>query len=391
MNYKFYPLAYPSDRPPTIDDSTTSALDSAIELVNIQAIDTALQQSHTRRIGGANSIQNQNSVLDAINRFMPNSNVGAVQTARPSFSGTTAFLAGGRGYNGATSSSVGFSFDSETSYPIDLRLSELRSYMGTLNSPSSGVFAGGTGQASGVSKFIDIIKFALPSISRAGATLSEALFTACGVGDAVHGFLLGGSFNTGVTTRSIDRFNHQSGTSSPSASQLSTGRSAPHNGLSSRTEGVVLGGSGSVFGTFNSAMTSVEIIDFNTEQMTIAGTNLTYPHIAHAAFGDKSVGYVCGGMASATNIYSDLITKYTHTTRTTAPLSVRLQEPKICCDGIGSGRAGYIMGGDTALSQWLGSTGIDKIQYGAVESISRLGSQLGFKVADQGAVSDFNA
>jgi hypothetical protein len=391
MNSKFYPSGYPSDRLPSADDSTISSLDTAIELVNVQAIDTALQQSHTRRIGGANSIQNQNSVLEAINRFMPNSHVGPIQVVRPSFNGTTAFLAGGRGYGGAVNLSLGFSFDSETSYPIDLRLSELRFYMGTLNSPSSGVFAGGYGLASGVSKFIDIIKFALPSISRSGAMLSNALFTACGVGDSTNGFLLGGSFNSGVTTRSIDKFNHQSGTCIPSGSQLSTGRSSPHNGLSSRTEGVILGGSGSIFGTFNSAMTSIEIIDFATEAMAIAGANLTYPHITHAAFGDKSVGYVCGGMASATNVVSNLITKYIHSTRTTAPLSVRLQEPKICCDGVGSGRAGYVMGGDTASSQWLGTTGIDKIQYGAIEVVSRLGSQLGFKVADQGAVSDFNA
>jgi hypothetical protein len=390
MNRKFYPEAYPGDRVVTDTNNATSALDTAIETVNIQAIEFALQTTHTRRISGANSIQNQNAVLQAFNRFMPNSNIGPIQVIRPTFNGTVAFLAGGRGYDGAVNTSVGFSFDSETSYPVDLRLSELRVYMGTLNSLASGVLAGGGGFAAGSSRIIDVIKFALPSIQRSAALLSESLVTLAGVGDNQNGYLVGGSYVSGLTTRGIDKYNHASATCSPSGSLLSTGRSAPHNGLSSKTEGAILGGGTQLFGQFGTALQSIEVVNFAMGSTLVAGSTLSYPHISHAAFGEKSVGYVCAGMASPTTMFSDLITKYTHASRTTAPLSVRLQEAKICCDGIGSSRAGYILGGDTVASQWLGSTGIDKIQYGATEVVSRLGHQLGFRVADQGATSDFN-
>jgi hypothetical protein len=387
MNRKFYPLAYPGEEQDGAGDSALSSIDSAIEVINVQAIDTALQQTHTRRIGGANSIQNQNSILEAFNRYMPNSNIGVSQVSRPSFGGTTAFAPGGNAYGQNVNPSFGFSFDSESVFPLDLRLSELRGYVGVLNSPASGIFAGGEGLA-GMSRLIDIVKFALPSILRGSATLSQPLTGVVGVGTALVGYFMGGRNLAVGTVRSIEKYSHSLDRCDLVSSQLTTGRSAPHSGLSSRTEGVVLGGVVMSSATLSyTPITSIEVINFLTDQVVAIGASLTHPHYSHAAFGTRTSGYLCGGLLSPSSIRTDLISKYSYSNRTVSPLSIRLQEAKVCCDGTGSGRAGYVLGGSAI--NWLGSASIDKLQYDP-EIVSRLGSQLARPIVDKGVACDFN-
>jgi hypothetical protein len=364
-------------------------LETAIISINRQSTDTALQDVHTRRSLGQGSILNQNTLLEAVNAFLPSISVGVKSIPLAPFGGTLAFISGGRGYRGGLiDPSMAFSFDSETIYPIDLRLSEQRSYMGTLNATAVGVLAGGGGNA-GFSSIIDLVDFAKPSMRRSAVSLAVPMRASPGVGDRSNGVFLGGSSSTNLATRNATSYNHSAGTLTERGNALTGARMSPHNGISGPTEGAVLGGSDSNPVTFwDNPILTVEVMNLSTFVVVPGGNSLTYAHTSHGAFGNRTVGYVCGGMSNLATQYSSLITKYTHATRTTVPIGSALPTPRICLDGVASGKAGYLFGGDTAASNWQGSRTITKFEY-LLERVSTLGNQLSTSCSDQGVTCDY--
>ena len=383
MNLKFYPDDYPLD----IVSAQVNDLETAIISINRQSTDTALQDVHTRRFLGQGNILNQNTLLEAVNAFLPSISVGVKSIPLVPFGGTLAFIAGGRGHGAINNPSMAFSFDSETIYPLDMRLSEQRAYIATLNASAVGVFAGGTG-AGGLSSIIDLVDFAKPSMRRSAVALAVPMRMQAGVGDRNNGVFLGG-LNTNGATRNATSYNHATGTLTERGNALTGARISPHNGISGPVEGVILGGYNvTPIGFFETPILTVEAMNLSTFVVTAGGNSLTYAHIAHGAFGNKTVGYVCGGMSDLATQYSSLITKYTHSTRITAPLGSSLPTPRVCLDGTGSGKAGYLFGGDTAISNWTGTRTITKFEY-LLERVSTLGNQLSTVCADQGVTSDY--
>lgn len=384
MNLKFYPDDYPID----VSAVQGNDLESAIISINRQSTDTALQDVHTRRSLGQGSILNQNTLLEAVNAFLPSISVGVKSIPLVPFGGTLAFVAGGRGYGLANNPSMAFSFDSETIYPLDMRLSEQRSYMGALNATAVGVLAGGGGYA-GSSSIIDLVDFAKPSMRRSAVSLAVPMIAPAGVGDRSNGVFLGGASTANIATRNATSYNHSTGALTERGNALTGARISPHNGISGPTEGAVLGGSNANPITFwDNPILTVEAINLSTFVVTAGGNSLTYAHTSHGAFGNRTVGYVCGGMSTFANAFSSLITKYTHATRVTVPIGSALPTPRVCLDGVSSGKSGYLFGGDTAASNWQGSRTITKFEY-LLERVSTLGNQLSNSCSDQGAVCDY--
>lgn len=97
-----------------------------------------------------------------------------------------------------------------------------------------------------------------------------------------------------------------------------------------------------------------------------------------------------GTVGGSFNPYSSTIYAFTYSGETGALLSATLAEAKICTDGANSSVAGYVIGGDTITSGWIGSTSIDRLTF-ATEASARIGATLYQTFADQGSASDYGA
>ncbi|NJR40722.1 MAG: hypothetical protein HC781_20180 [Leptolyngbyaceae cyanobacterium CSU_1_4] len=374
------PVLYPLDYPADAQDGELLALDTAILTLRVQARDTALKQSHTRRIGGQNAIQVQNKVSKARPVPMPLTQVGLRSIPAVGLQGTMAILAGGRGH-GVSTDTIAFYYSNESAKPTGVRLSEVRNYMGTIGDSSAGIFAGGIA-ASGLSATMDEISYPKMTTRRLGASLTLARFATAGVGNKDIGVFLGGAKRTdgGMVTNG-EVYTYATGTIQ--ATSLITARQAAHNGTSNPTDGFIYGGSSDGFVGLQ-PFTSIERYNFATRTSNAVGAALSVPHIVHAAFGNKLKGYVAGGLG-----FVATVSRLTYSGLTVATVG-NLPEGKVCADGASTNYSGYTFGGDLASTNWQGTRTIDKLGF-ASEAIARLGSLLPTPMADQGAVSDYGA
>lgn len=382
MNPKFYPESYPEA---ASDQGAVSDLESAIKSVALQSVRSALQSTHTRRYGGQNSIQVQNAVIGAFSKPLPNSWVGPVQVIRPDFGGSLAHIV-----NLENSESSSFSLETESLLASGLRLTEQRFYGGSLHSQSSGIIAGGRG-AGGLVASMDSLSFTFPSVRRISATLDTPLFGMAGVGTKNTGYLMGGSVGTLSSTKKLQRYNHVEESSSYMGEILQAARTAPHDGLSSRTDGVLVGGCAMSAETqWFIGLNSIESINLSTGAVSQLGATTSHPHVSHAAFGNRLFGYLLGGGINQSQSHTDSISRFDHSAKTIASLGIRLSKAKICLNGFGSSRAGYAMAGHSS-GGWSGSREIEKLEYLAVERIAVLGTQLSSPYADANTVYDYNS
>jgi hypothetical protein len=389
------PQLFPTDFPTTLAGvgSEEFALENAVTTVQRQARDTAVRQAHTRRIGGQNSIGNQNKLVSASPLLMPLHQIGSIIQAIP-FLGTAAYLGGGRGHGSTFSSIYRLPFSNETFNPLGVRLTDNREYAGTVGDASSGRFCGGFSNKFGTTvASLDEFTYLKESVQRLAVQLSQArLGLAGGIGDKVKGLLLGGvADGSSSAVRTGDRLTYATNTISGLGNFLAVNRFAPHNGTCNKFSGYVYGGSPLAFS--GNPLFSVERVTLSTEALTTIGTTLAHAHVVHGACGNDIKGYLAGGNTNppATwNWFTNTITAFTYSGETSAPLAATLTEGKVCVDGTGSSIAGYFVAGDTATSNWQGTTTADKLTY-SNESTTRLGAQLSQPQADQGAVSDYGA
>lgn len=382
--------------PPDFDSNLQSeelTLEAAVLGLQVQALNTARRQAHTRRIGGQNSIANQNQRMKLVRPIlMPLHQVGNVPKATP-FSGTVSYLGGGRGHGGTTQAIFELLFSNDAVFQIGSKLSVARPYIGTVGNASAGLFCGGNFLPVGT---IDQFTYSKKILQRVGAQLSQSRAgPAGGIGNQSKGILAGGrAFGSTPAVRTGDRVNYGVVPSVIGLGNLlSTNRFAAHNGTCNRTSGYVYGGVGEPW--WNLPLFTIERINYTlaTETVSPVGATLNHMHMAHGAAGNLNKGYLAGGgnnVAGTTVVYTDTIAAFTYSGETYAPLAATLPEAKICADGTGSGMAAYFVGGDTATSNWQGTKTIDKLFYNN-ESLIRINAQLSTPQADQGAISDYGA
>lgn len=389
------PQLFPTDFPTTLPGvgSEEFALENAVTTVQRQARDTAVRQAHTRRIGGQNSIGNQNKLVSASPLLMPLHQIGSTIQVVP-FWGTAAYLGGGRGYGTTFDSMYRLAFSNETFTPLGVRLTENREYSGTVGDAASGRLCGGFSSQFGTSvASIDDFNYLKESMQRLNSQLSQArLALAGGIGNKSKGFLLGGvQFGSIDAVRTGDRLTYATNTISGLGNFLAVNRFAPHNGTCNKFSGYVYGGSSQ--GYTGNLLFSIERVTLSSEAITTIGTTLAHAHVVHGACGSDSKGYLSGGNTNPVetwNWFTNTITAFTYSGETSAPLSATLVDAKVCHDGTGSSVAGYFVGGDTTTSNWQGTTTADKLTY-SNETNVRLGAQLSQPQSDQGAVSDYGA
>lgn len=384
-----YPLDYPTE---ITGDGDSYAFDDAISSLEVQARDTALQQSHTRRISGQNEIQNQNRLVKAKTLLMPLTSVGAKPAPVLPIQGTVAYLSGGRAHNGLLTYACRLTYSNDTAGRTGLRSSEPRTYQGSLYNTANGYYCGGSG-SQGLRTTIEELNYAKVLLRRLGVQLAQARNGLAGIGNKTAGVLLGGVTYTGSAVRTGSTLTYASLTMANNSTSLVTGRFAPHNGTSTPTMGFLYGGATGNWNNFLSTqILSIESYTFASATAATVGTSLTRPHLVHACFGSTLKGYITGGSVTNNSSYigDTGITCFTYSGQTVSTLSATMPEPKCCQDGAGSSVAGYAMGGDTNTSNWVGTTTIDKLTY-SDESIRRIGAQLPQTMADQGAISDYAA
>lgn len=390
MNILLYPLDYPSEISDAADNASF-ALENAVTLLEVQSRDTAIRQALNRRVSGQTDSSLQNRLCRARPVLMPLTRIGSRQVPAPVFLGTIAYLGGGRSHGGAIIKAItSFSLTNDTIAPTGFRLSDGRTYMGTVGNQSSAMFCGGV-NLQGLSGTVDELSYRQVSIRRVGSGLTIPIFCGAGMGNKSIGVLLGGIDAAGVSLRHGERVTYgNEPTFSSLGNILATSRAAPHNGTSTPTTGFVYGGGSGLFFSLP-ILFSIESFNFSTLTTAPVGSNLVKRHIVHAAVGGSTKGYLLGGSDNPpASPFGAEISAFTYSGQTLALLGITLPDAKVCSDGIGSSGAGYGVGGDTATSQWQGSTSIDKLTYDT-EAISRIGATLPDPTADQGGIGDYGA
>lgn len=391
-NPRFFPADFPSSIPGVTSEQ--SALESTIDNIQTQARDTAVKQAHTRRISAQMAISLQNRHVLSVPSLMPLYRVGPqVQTAP--FLGTAAYLGGGRGYVGDSvfDNIVEMPYSNEAFVGIGTRLTAPRAYSGCVGDLASGRFCGGTGNKSvDPGNTTDEFVYLRRSLNRIASQLSQSLtMITGGIGDRTKGILLGGLTASGVSTQIGHRLTYSTNVfASLGSTYLPVSRLAPNQGLCSKTAGYNCGGVTQRWGT---PLTSISRVTLSNETIATIGTALANPHVVHAAFGYDVKGYLAGGSNTnppTSNWFSSVITALTFSGETVATLGAALADAKVCADGAGSSIRGYVIGGDTAVSNWGGTRTVDGLTYSS-EAIARLGAQLPTAKSDQGAVSDYGA
>ena len=392
INTVLYPLDFSTLQGVVTDDS--SSLETAISTLSTQARDTAVQQAQSRRLAGQMSAALQNQQVTAQPILMPLYLVGTAGL-QPPFLGTACYLGGGRGDGATLGYFYQLTFANECFIPQGIRLTVERGYTGTLCDAQAGRFCGGAMSNNVFGSFAsaDKLSFATKSMVRMASMLSIGIWGLCGgMGNKTKGFLMGGWTETENTTRLSHRLTYATDTFASLGNYLLTKRAAPHNGLSSKFSGYILGGAQEIW--FTNVMSTVERVTFSNESVAQIGSQLTYSHMVHASFGYDVKGYLAGGGSfngtSNWNWFSDNISALTYSGEGISLLSSKLIESRVCADGSGSSAAGFIVGGDSPSSSWRGSKTTDKLIYSS-ETSSRIGSQMAAEQADQGAISDYGA
>jgi hypothetical protein len=390
INTELYPLDYPSTAVDGQDDS--SELDTFTQLA-IQARDTARRQQYMRRVLAAQTIKNQNRLVDAQILPLPFVEIAGFKPGSQPIQGTVAHLAGGRTYNSLLQDANVFYYGNESIAPIGFRLSVPRSYVGTVSEGSYGLYVGGASLTDWTlfcSELVEKLSFDKPSLSTLGVTLTDGgRFGLSGIGNKALGVLIGGSRTmTGASLMTADHVNYATEAIASQGNKLNQGRMSPHNGNSNPVEGVLLGGCTTAW-TLSGLIGTSEAYNFTTFSAAVWGTD-ALAHLSHAAFGIPTKGYWAGGIYNPTNptAFTDVITGLIYSTQSSASIGAKLSEVKVCADGAGSSAAGYAIGGEN--TNYDGRTTIDKLNY-LTESAVRLGTGLANPTSDRGCVSDYGA
>ncbi|MFQ3628751.1 MAG: hypothetical protein SNJ81_14390 [Cyanobacteriota bacterium] len=410
-----------------------------------EAANTARRQAHTRRIGGQQSIDNQNRRLLAIADLMPFGRVGPqappITPAPAPIAPTTRAPApppppappptppsptappipaaqpapvivqtngalrriGTVGVFGGNPNLVNspvnhqrrlmqeLLFGSETMRYLGVWLTDDRQYYATVGNEARGFFCGG-GKGSRV---IDIHNHTRKTLRRASVLLPIEQFGATGgIQNAQKGVMVGGGPNRTSSGRDLQRvvFTDPIGVARI-ANFLPSPRTSPHNGLCDPTYGYAY--SGGSAGLTGAPLTSIAEVSHLTwpETVTTLGVTLsTNFHVTHAVFGHAAVGFVAAGSNAnpvTSNWFSNMITRFPYATKTPAILATTLAEPKAGADGTGDNLAGYTVGGH------VGSIGnptrtIDRLSYAPTPEINRrVAVLLMVPQENQGSVSDY--
>ena len=372
-----------------------STVSSAVEELQIQARNTALKKSHTRRIGGQNSIDNQNRAARAINMVLPLDQVGP-SSILDSALGTAAYFCGGKGgYDPShplIQSITRLIFSGESLVPTGMQLTASRCYMGTVGESSAGRMASGLLAGWVVSDIIDRLTYREERLSRLSATLASPAQGSAGLSTKVYGYLIGG-LNIQVL-RTTNRFTFSTDTTAFMGSSLpSIARFAPHNGGGNRYSGYLFGGvtKGPSDPAAYLFVTSIDKLTYATETFSLISASLSASQVSHALVGNDVKSYIAGGASERTiqNQFINLIEAFTFGGEVVSPLGVTLSQGKECADGASSSLAGYIGGGLTDAA-FIGSITIERLTFSS-ETISVMGVKLNTPLSDQGAVSDYGA
>lgn len=433
-------LLFPPDFP---NISTQSELEDAVTRLRTEAVNTARRQSHTRRIGGQQAIENQNRAVLAIPILMPFDQIGqqappitpapaptapttvappvppapaappappagdpptppAVQPAAvtiaqngtPRIVGTVGVFGGSTKIKNPTAPRrfmQELSLIQETTNRLGTQLTQDRNYRATTGNLARGLFCGGDND----SVTIDIYNYGRKSIRRAGVKLSVARYGATGnIQNPQKGVLVGGAITKTSSARDLQRITF----SDPLviarvANFLPSPRFSPHGAMCSPSYGYVYSGSASAH-TGAPLNTILEIYHLPATETvaTLGATIASRFHVVHAAFGHADAGFVAAGSHAnpiQSNWFSEQITKLPFQTKIPSTLATTLAQPKTCADGTGSNLAGYTVGGH------IGSIGnhtntIDRLAYAPTpEQNRRIGTQLTTSQEDQGSISDY--
>lgn len=403
-------ILYPADYvfvdsgPAKTGSSQVVTIDAAITRLAVQARDTALKATHTRRIGGQNAIDVQNRSLHANLGVMPLYQVSSTAVSIP-FLGTQAIFGGGRGYSPGSiwADMSRLTYSGETYLPLNVFLSQPRIYLGTVSDVGSGKFCGGLSNDAFFSNVIDRVAFAELRMSRIAATLSQKIAGfAGGIGNKTYGYLIGGSVGLKFV-RSGNRYTHSTDAVSYLGEILAAARISPHNGAGNRYSGYIFAGEGIAVGSnlpnglgwWNPAyaLSNAERLSYSSETTMVVSVTLDGSHTSHAVVGNETQAYIAGGLLNiagspGVSPFSNTIYAFTFGGETGALLSTTLTEAKICVDGASSQVSGYFIAGDTATSNWIGSTSIDRLSFES-QTCSRIGVTTASPLSDQGATSDY--
>jgi hypothetical protein len=390
---------FPIDFPETVNDELT--LEEAVQLLRLEALNTARRQSHTRRIGGQNDISNQSRLIPSRPILMPLFAVGSA-SQEPQFLGIAGYLGGGRGYGSTLSRVYELLFHNETFSTTGARLQDPRMYSGTLSNLREGLFCGGMGPTE-VSSSIEAINFNRKTIARAAQQLTQPRQSlAGGIGNKEKGVLIGGYIApriTGYAEKVV--YGDPIQVSVISSTFLPVPRSAPHNGFCNDSVGYLYGGYKNLdLAPFISNTEILERINYTTTPETRQTVSVAIgnkpPHVVHACGGNRDYAYITAGSNDAVNAsanwFSKDIVEFAYSGETISQVSATLPDGKVCADGLSSSSTFYIVGGDkvdSALSgSWTGTQTADKFTMSSKTCV-RMESKLEFPQSDQGAVSDY--
>ncbi|QLE46370.1 hypothetical protein FD723_39865 (plasmid) [Nostoc sp. C052] len=384
------PLFYPDDFPTEKRGASTTAnnFETAINLLQTNARDTALLQIHARRSAAQGIVGNQGKITKISHDIMPSYLVGN-RINNSLVIGTTAYIPGNYGLQC-------FSYHNENFRRSSIKLEHDLHYVVTTGNSESGKIGCGVDWSGAFSSVFNKIKYYPKEfVEGAIAQLSEPRIAAIGqIGDATRGIIAGGANKFGVLQRNSSTYTHATDTIVAIANLLQIARFAPHGGLSSKFAGYILGGSDAYFG--GTPLKSIEKVNYTTNigAATTISSTIEHSHTVHAAFGNANKGYLLGGSNASpvnTKWASNVITGFTYSGEIATALSISLPNELTCSFGAGSSEAGYVFTGWVEDSfNSLSNTSVFKLRF-ADEQPFLIEVKLLEDAWDTGAVSDYGA
>ncbi len=336
----------------TVSDSGIGALEIAVNNLNIASKSGAMRQANAIRVGGLNSIKNQNSGMPTLNSLLPTRTVGKFTVLPSEPTGTLGYFISGWGdtsqniFNQRTRTDR-FTFATDTITSLGAKI-EPHLHYAVANSSYGYVF--GTASAGKSWR----LTFQTETYAEIGATLFPSRYYGASLKNVSRGYACAGSHG-GSVYGNIDRFTF-AGEVCVSIGSILQSRNA-NSGFGNKFNGYIAGGVANNTGTNQTS--DIEKFSYASESKTAIAALLSVARSSMSTWipgstlatylmtGSTYSSFPTPGVSPARYHYTNVIDKFTFTGETCTALGSVLSKGRQTFGAVGNATRCVIGGGQT--------------------------------------------
>lgn len=374
----------------TVSDSGIGALEIAVNSLNIASKSGAMRQANAIRVGGLNSIKNQNRGMPTLNSLLPTRSVGKFTVSPSEPSGTVGYFISGWGDVGAHDitpqrlTTERFTFAADTIVNLGAKIEPHLHY--AVANPTYGYIFAGPSAANKTWR----MTFQTESFALIGALLFPSRYNGASLKNQSRGYACAGAIG-GTAYGDVDRFTFAGEVCVNIGSLLQT-RSGV-SGFGNKFNGYL--GAGSANNVSTSPTNNLEKFAYASETksaiaglLTVARANMStwIPGSALAAYLMSGIAYASfptPGVSPVRYYYTNVIDKFTFTGETCAALGSTLTKGRHTYGAAGNATRCVIGGGITHTDAYsVQNTGtVESNEMAAITYASETSAPLGCVLA----------